>query len=126
MAVALACATSLLSYLAAIGALGPNCAGSDLIEGYRSGTSDFWAMPLFSVFAAAVVEKARRNPKTTDLLERFDVAVLEFGSFRVTYGMFLVYSVLFGFVAFNASMAEFSAKRYMTISTHCQPNGARA
>ena len=126
MAVVLACATSVLSYLAAIGALSTNCAGSDLIAGYRSGTSDFWALPLFSACFAAVIEGARRNPKTTAILESFDAAVLDLGPFHVTYGMFLVYSVIFGFVAFNASMTEFSAKRYMAISTHCQLNRARA
>jgi hypothetical protein len=122
MAVTLACATSILSYLAAVSAASLKCAGQDFLGGYRIGTSDLLALPLLSWCVAAMIEKARRNPKTTGLLESFDMTVLELGWFRVTYGMLLVYSVLFGFVAGNASMTEFSGKRYMAISTYCQSN----
>lgn len=120
MAIALAGATCVLSYLAAVSVMSPGCIGRDLLVGYRSDTLDFWALPLFSVCVVAVIEKARRNPKTSELLERLDVPVLELASFRFTYGMFLIYSVLFGFIAVSASMTEFSAKRYMAISNYCQ------
>ena len=106
--------------MASVSAASPGCSERDLIEGYRNGTSDFWALPLFSLFAVVVVAKVRKNPKTIALLERLDVLIFELGSLRVTYGMFLVYSVLFGFVAIGASMTDFSVKRYLAISTYCQ------
>jgi hypothetical protein len=120
LAAVLACATSVFSYLASVSAGSPDCSGRDLIEGYRNGTSDFWALPLFSILAAAVVEKTRKDPKTIALLQRLDVLVFELGLLRVTYGMFLVYAVLFRFVAISASMTHFSIKRYSAISTYCQ------
>jgi len=123
IAATLACTTSVFSNLAATSATGPACTGRDLIEGYRSGSLDWWALPLFSVFGVDVVEKSRRNPKTAELLNSLDAVVFELASFRVTYGMFLVYSVFFGFVAVNASMTGFSVQRYVAISAHCQPNG---
>jgi hypothetical protein len=122
MAVASACVTSVLSYLLA-SAGGSGCAGRDALNGYSGGMSDLWAFPLISFGVAAVVERTRRNPKTIALLERYDLAVFELGSFRFSYGMLIVYLVLFGFVAGNADVTWLFARRYMAMSFHCQSKG---
>jgi hypothetical protein len=119
MAVAFACGTSVFSYLAWTGATLPACAGLDSIGGYRSAASDFWSLPLFSALVAVVVEKSRRDRRTFQQVKDLDATVFELSGFRVTFGMFLVYSVLFGMVAVGATMTSYSAMRYAAISTQC-------
>ena len=120
VAVTLACATLIWSYLTLMSATGSRCEGQDLLLGYRTATSDLLALPVMSAFVAALAEKVRRSQKTIDLLEKFDLTLLQLGSFRATYGMLLVYAILFGLSFGNANMAEFSFRRYATISAHCQ------
>jgi hypothetical protein len=120
MAVAFACGTSVFSYLAWTSAILPTCAELNPIGGYRSAASDFWALPLFSALVAAIVEKSRRDQRTFQAFKNLDVTVFELSAIRVTLGMFLVYSALFGMVAISATMTWYSAKRYATISTQCE------
>jgi hypothetical protein len=119
MAVAFACGTSVFSYLAWTSATVLACAELNPIGGYRSAASDFWALPLFSALVAAIVEKSRRDQRTFQQFKNLDVTVFELSAFRVTLGMFLVYSALFGMVAISATMTSYSAKRYAAISTQC-------
>jgi uncharacterized membrane protein YedE/YeeE len=118
-AAAFACATSVFSYLAWTSATLPACAELNPIGEYRSAASDFWALPLFSALVAVVVEKSRRDRRTFQQLNNLDMTVFELLTVRVTLGMFLVYSVLFGMVATSATMTSFSAKRYAAMSTQC-------
>jgi len=119
MAVALAVGTSAFSYLAWTSPILPACAELNPIAGFRSGVSDFWALPLFCACVAAVIEKSRRDPRTFEEIKSLDVTVFELSFIRVTLGMFLVYSVLFGMVAISATAASYSAERYAAISTRC-------
>jgi hypothetical protein len=119
MAVAFALGTSVFSYLAWTSAALPACAELDTIGGYRSGASDFWALPLFSALVAIVVEKSRRDRRTFQQVKDLDVTVFKLSGFRVTFGMFLVYSVLFGTIAISAIMTSYSVMRYAAISTQC-------
>jgi hypothetical protein len=119
MAVAFAFGTSLFSYLAWTSATLPACAELNPIGGYRSAASDFWALPLFSALAAAIVEKSRRDQRTFQHFKNLDVTLFELSAFRITLGMFLVYSVLFGIVLIGATMTSYSAKRYAAISIQC-------
>jgi hypothetical protein len=124
IAVAFALATSVFSYVAAMSAASPTCAGRDLLQGYRSGALDFFAWPLFSVLFVTAIVVARRSPRTNEFLASFDVVVLEFASFRLTYGTFLVYSSLFGFAALDGLMTMESAARFRAISSYCHPAAA--
>ncbi|WP_108517868.1 hypothetical protein [Bradyrhizobium algeriense] len=119
IAIAFACGTSVFSYLAWTSATLPACAELNPIGGYRSAASDFWALPLFSALVAIVVEKSRKDRRTFQQVKDLDVTIFELSGFRVTFGMFLVYSVLFGTIAISAIMTSYSAMRYAAISTQC-------
>ena len=119
VAVGLACATTVFSYLAAASASSAKCAGQELLQGYRSGAADFIALPLFSVIIAIAMIRGRRARRTREFLANADVMVVELGPLQLTYGMLLVCAALFGFVFFNAMSTVFSATRYAVISNYC-------
>lgn len=100
-ALALAAGTSILSYFAVVADDLPKCSGQELLLGYRTGAADFSAWPLFSLFFVIPVVMAQYSRKTNDLLTTYDIAIFEYSSFRVTLGMFILLSSLFGFVALN-------------------------
>jgi hypothetical protein len=119
VAVALACATTLFSYLAAASAESPRCAGQTWLAGHRVGVDIFVGFPFFCAFCAIPLLLARKNEQICALLASFDIKVFEFASFRLTYGEFLVYSSLFGFVAMSGLVTAHSFTLYMTISEYC-------
>jgi hypothetical protein len=124
IAVALAGATSVLSCLAAMSVTSAKCIGQELVHGYRSGALDFLVFPLFSLALVAIIMRARKNQSASELLVSHDVTVLEFGSLRITFGAFIVYTVLFGFVSVNAMMMISSAMRFVAVSSYCSSAAA--
>jgi hypothetical protein len=119
LAVALAGTTLVLSYLTAVSAESPGCAGRDILLGYRRGFWDFFTFPLFSVFCLAPIAMSRRSQQIADVLKNYDAPVFEFASLRLTFGMLVIYSSLFGFVLIIGLVTADSATRYRTISKYC-------
>ena len=70
IALVLACTTAVFSYLAAAGSASPMCAGRELLQGYRNGTPDFLAWPLFSFFCLIPIVVARQSQKTSNFLAK--------------------------------------------------------
>jgi len=124
IAVALAGTTSVLSYLTAVSAESPGCAGQQMLLGYRNGFSDFLAWPLLSVFWLIPIAMSRKSQRIADVFTNYDVPVFEFVSLRLTFGMFVIYSSLLGFVAFIGLMTQESVTRYGAISNYCHSAGA--
>jgi hypothetical protein len=112
-------ATWVLSYLAAGSASSGKCVGRLVVQGYR--IEGYFAWPLFSLVFVMIILFAFRSKTVPDTLANFDVPVLELGSLRLTYGAFLIYGILFGFVAFCGLMTEDSAVRYNVVSKYCEP-----
>ena len=118
-ALAFAVATSIFSFLTAVSTAFPKCAGQEVLLGYRAEAADFWAWPLFSLFFVAPTVVARYSHKTSDLLSTYDIAIFQSSSFKVTLGMFILFSSLFGFVALNGVMMVEAAIRYRDILGYC-------
>jgi hypothetical protein len=120
IAAACAFAISIFSYLAAASVHTVGCAGPDVSQGYLSGVSDFVAWPLLSFFIVAVLVMVRRNQKMIDLVETNDVTVLEFSSFRITFGMLIACTTILIFVAGSGLLTVHSITRDWQISKYCQ------
>jgi hypothetical protein len=101
MAVAFAVTTFILCYLTALSVESPRCAGQAVLLGYRSGFWDFLAFPLLSLFSLIPIVKSRNSQQIADILANYDLPVFEFASIRISFGMLLVYSTLFGFCCFR-------------------------
>ena len=70
------------------------------------------------------IVKSRNSQQIADILANYDLPVFEFASLRITFGMLVVYSTLFGFVAFVGLMTVDSAGRYWAISSYCHSAAA--
>lgn len=119
VAVALASITSVYSYLTAISIVAAKCRGESIVLGYRIGVWDWLAFPLFTAFVVVALVRSRRSRQLAELLANSDVTVFSFGSCRLTYGMFLAYVSLIGFVLFSALVTGISIARYSAISSFC-------
>jgi|SRR5271168_1121814 hypothetical protein len=115
IAVVLAGTTSVFSYLAAVSADSPGCAGRDILPGY--GRDDFFVLPLFALFALAPFVMGRRDDRIAKVVADYDMPVIP--SLHLTFGMLVIYLSLGGFVAFIGFTAEQSVERYEVISSYC-------
>lgn len=117
-------ATSVLSYLAAVSATSPGCAGRDSVAGYGVGFLDFLGLPLLSFLYAWAVIGIPRSQRAKDYVAFFDRPSVEFGSLRLTYGEVAVCMGLFCFTVFGALTTFTSAERYKAMSEYCCSAGA--
>jgi len=120
VAVLLAGATFVFSYLAYTSTETARCAGRAVVEGHRSGISDFLALPLLSVPAILLVLAFMRSNRVNEAFATYDVPVLELASIRITLGMLVIYVSLFGVLLFLGVMTGFSAVRYGEIANYCR------
>src|SRR5260370_237291 len=82
--------TSIFSYLGAMVAGSVRCAGMSWIAGYRSGSSDFWALPLISLAAVVFAIIGASKPKVLELLRNYEEPVSWFGPIRITFAQKLL------------------------------------
>ena len=121
VAIVLAGITSVFSYLSAVSAEGPKCAGRAWVEGYRNGIWEFLALPLFSAVVVILVGTMAfgRRERLRSLLRIYDLPVLEFASMQVTLGESVVYSTVLMALVMLGMITGTSATRYNSIVNYC-------
>lgn len=119
--VATAILTSVFSYLAAIAAQAPKCAGQDSVGGFRSGISDFLALPLLSLMCAGILIIVVKTETSRRYFAYDDREAFRLRSSRITVGMITVYFSLLCFLGIFGAMAWISIMRYHGIVQYCGP-----
>ena len=112
-------ANLLLAFLTVLATGASKCTGRHLIEDHRVAMLDLMALPLFSALVLWMVVLWARRPETRQIVEELDVVVFELSFVRITYGVFLAYSVLLGILGMSGSTVIISALRYGAVSKYC-------
>jgi hypothetical protein len=121
VAIVLAGMTSVFSYLSAVSAEGPKCAGREWVEGYDNGMYNFWGIPLGSAFIVMMVGRCAigRRERLRRMLELYDLPVLKFASMQVTLGEFMAYGVLLIALVALGILTGGSVTQYNAIVMYC-------
>jgi hypothetical protein len=121
VAIVLAGMTAVFSYLAAVSAQGPKCAGRAWVESYGVGIDDFWVPAVWSALIVVVVGFAASGRSTAmrNVLREYDLPVFEFASMQITLGEFVIYSTLLVALAMIGFVTGFSIMRYNAIVSYC-------
>jgi len=111
--------TSIFSYLAAMTAESARCAGMSWIAGYRSDTSDFWALPLISLTAVVFAIIGASKPKVLELLRNYEEPVSWFGPIRITFAQRLLCGSVVVFFVILCGATAWAVLRYDAIVHYC-------
>jgi hypothetical protein len=128
LAVALASAALVFSYLTVLSAESVKCAGHAWLAGYRSGVVEFFIIPLFStlVLGGFLKLRALMNRESTIrlLATENSIIVLQFLSIRISYGMFGFIVVLLTLLFMSGMITVYCVFRYIEITDFCQSAAA--
>ncbi len=111
--------TSIFSYLAAMAAESARCTGMSWIAGYRSGSSDFWALPLLSLAAVVFITIGMTKARILQFLKDFEEPVLRFGPMRITFAEMTLYGVVVISFMVPLTPTAWAILRYNAIVEYC-------
>jgi hypothetical protein len=111
-------------YLTVVAAEAPKCARRISLDGDVTGIGYFEIIALASVALAVLVGALGRGKRVRELLKDNDIVVFELASIRVTYGMFIIYRIMFLTLVTLGSFALGSVTRYNAIVKYCLATAA--
>ena len=121
VAMTFAGATTLLCSLTAVDILDPICAEKVRLQHWSSSGLDACiVLPLMAWLVVLMVSKAAADPRAREIHEG-DVVLFEFRTFRLTDGMILMYSVLFGMAGTIGLLAFGALKGHEAVTGLCNP-----
>lgn len=112
--------TLVFSCLAAIDAESAKCAGSAWLAGYRSGISDFAALPLLSLVMVVAFMIRVTNERVMTSIAPYNLELFRFRSFRITLGAGSVYGACIASIVWFGGIVVFSVMRYNAIGDYCR------
>jgi hypothetical protein len=90
------------------------------VEGYRTGITDLFALPLFSlIILVAFIVRIGSGKSASAYLKTLDAPVARFFSLQITLGMILICNVLVVALLMLGPVYIFSAARYAAVAKYC-------